>query len=297
MGIARETVARLGQQIKAHEEKIANIRKQTEALKARRTALEQAKTGEDRAAMNLIADAEVRMGAILKRMADELEPLRLAYENADALLNERVAQAEETSRLIADNIAQFKEADDRVVEAAKETQKAREELSQAKLEGNKSKVLVAQQKVIRALQRQRNPELYDMEQRLAKLQGDLVKARVLQPRRAETIADQIEELRYQMDTQRVNPYVPSAAFITFLNNDLRLELDVQAESRKVVSAGNALARAADALQTATDNLNVDISKHPEIIAIKKEIGDIKKMGARLRSLKTQAMLSPNEPRK
>ena len=278
MGITRETVARLGQQVKEHETKIANIHKQTEALKARRTALEQAKIGEDRAAMNLVADAEVRLGAILKRLADELEPLRLAYENADALLNERVAQAEETSRLIADNIARFKEADDRVVAAAQETLKAREELSQATLEGNQSKVLIAQQKVIRALQRQRNPDLYDMEQRLAKLQGDLVKARTLQPRRAETIADQIEELRYQMDTQRVNPYVPSSAFITFLNNDLRLELDVQAESRKVVSAGNALARAADALQTATDNVNVDISKHPEILAIKKEISTAKQMG-------------------
>ena len=278
MGITRETVARLGQQVKEHETKIANIHKQTEALKARRTALEQAKIGEDRAAMNLVADAEVRLGAILKRLADELEPLRLAYENADALLNERVAQAEETSRLIADNIARFKEADDRVVAAAQETLKAREELSQATAEGNQSKVLIAQQKVIRALQRQRNPDLYDMEQRLAKLQGDLVKARTLQPRRAETIADQIEELRYQMDTQRVNPYVPSSAFITFLNNDLRLELDVQAESRKVVSAGNALARAADALQTATDNVNVDISKHPEILAIKKEISTAKQMG-------------------
>jgi hypothetical protein len=279
MGLARETVARMGLQIKEHETKIANINKQVDALKARKDALEQSKTGEDRAAMNLVADAEVRLGAILKRLADELEPLRLAYENADALLNERVAQAEETSRLIVDNIARFKEADDRVVAAAQETLKAREELSQATAEGNQSKILVAQQKVIRALQRQRNPDLYDMEQRLAKLQGDLVKARTLQPRRAETIADQIEELRYQMDTQRVNPYVPSSAFITFLNNDLRLELDVQEESRKVVSAGNALARAADALQTATDNLNVDISKHPEILAIKKSIVEAKKMGA------------------
>jgi hypothetical protein len=279
MGITRETVARMGLQIAEHEKKITNINKQVDALKARKAALEQSKTGEDRAAMSLVADAEVRLGAILKRLADELEPLRLAYENADALLNERVAQAEETSRLIANNIARFKEADDRVVAAAQETLKAREELSQATSEGNQSKILIAQQKVIRALQRQRNPDLYDMEQRLAKLQGDLVKARTLQPRRAETIADQIEELRYQMDTQRVNPYVPSSAFITFLNNDLRLELDVQAESRKVVSAGNALARAADALQTATDNLNVDISKHPEILAIKKEIGTVKQMGA------------------
>ena len=279
MGITRETVARMGLQIAEHEKKITNINKQVDALKARKAELEQSKTGEDRAAMNLVADAEVRLGNILKRLADELEPLRLAYENADALLNERVAQAEETSRLIANNIARFKEADDRVVAAAQETLKAREELSQATSEGNQPKILIAQQKVIRALQRQRNPDLYDMEQRLAKLQGDLVKARTLQPRRAETIADQIEELRYQMDTQRVNPYVPSSAFITFLNNDLRLELDVQAESRKVVSAGNALARAADALQTATDNLNVDISKHPEILAIKKEIGTVKQMGA------------------
>jgi hypothetical protein len=83
-----------------------------------------------------------------------------------------------------------------------------------------------------------------------------------------------------MDVQRTNPYIPSSAFITFINNDLRLEFDAQEESRKVVNAGRALARAADALQTATDNVNVDaISKNPEILAIKKEIGDIKEMGA------------------
>jgi hypothetical protein len=171
--------------------KIVNIRKQTDALKARKAALEQAKLGEDRTAMNLVADAEVRLAAVLKRLTEELEPLRIAYENADAL-NQRIAQTEETSRLIANNIANFKEMDDRAVEAAQETLKAREELRQARnklgsLAEKLPGIRIAQQKVIRALQRQRNPLLYDMEQRLANLQGDLVKARTLQPKRAETL--------------------------------------------------------------------------------------------------------------
>lgn len=284
MGITRETVARMERQIKEHEDKIANIRKQTDALKARKAALEQAKLGEDRAAMNLVADAEVRLAAVLKRLTAELEPLRIAYENADALLNQRIAQTEETSRLIANNIANFKEMDDRAVEAAQETLKAREELRQARnklgsLAEKLPGIQIAQQKVIRALQRQRNPLLYESEQKLQDLQKQLSKARVTQPRTVARLQKEIADLQELMETQRANPYIPSSAFITFINNDLRLELDAQEEHRKVVSAGKALARAADALQTATDNVNVDISKNPEILAIKKEIGDIKEMGA------------------
>lgn len=283
MGITRETVARMERQIKEHEDKIANIRKQTDALKARKAALEKSRLSEDRAAKNIIADAEVRMESILKRLSDELEPLRVEYMQARAQVEQLANQSEETSRLIASNIANFKEMDDRAVEAAQETQKAKEELRQARnklgsLAEKLPGIQIAQQKVIRALQRQRNPLLYDMEQRLAKLQGDLVKARTLQPRRAETIAEQIEELRYQMDTQRVNPYIPSSAFITFLNNDLRLQLDAQEETRKLDKAGKQLLDLGLQLELAAADLDVNLSKHPEIAAIKKEIGTAKEMG-------------------
>lgn len=283
MGITRETVARMERQIKEHEAKIAAIHKQTDALKARKAALEKSKLSEDRAAKNLIADAEVRMEEILRRLSDELEPLRIEYMQARAQVEQLVNQSEETSRLIANNIANFKEMDDRAVEAAQETQKAKEELRQARnklgsLAEKLPGIQVAQQKVIRALQRQRNPLLYDMEQRLAKLQGDLVKARTLQPRRAETIAEQIEELRYQIDTQRVNPYIPSSAFITFLNNDLRLQLDAQEETRKLDKAGKQLLDLGLQLELAAADLDVNLSKHPEIVALKKEIGTAKEMG-------------------
>jgi hypothetical protein len=295
MGLVHETAARLDKQVKAHEAKIANIHKQVDALKARKAALEQSKLGEDRAAMNLIADAEVRLQKILDTLASELEPLRLAYKDASEQLEQWAARSEETSRLIAQNIANYKEMDDRAVEAAQETLKAKEELRQATLENDQPKVLVAQQKVIRALQRQRNPVLYDMEQRLAKLQGDLVKARTLQPRRAETIAEQIEELRYQMDVQRTNPYIPSSAFITFLNNDLRLQMDAAEESRKIDALSRQLLNAGIELELTQNALDVKKSTHPEIVAIKKEIGDIKEMGTdAARGIENELALIDNE---
>jgi hypothetical protein len=43
MGLTRETVARMELQVKEHEAKIANIRKQVDALKARKAALEKSK--------------------------------------------------------------------------------------------------------------------------------------------------------------------------------------------------------------------------------------------------------------
>ena len=278
IGLTHETVARMGQQIKAHETKIANIHKQVDALKARKAALEQAKRGEDRAAMNLIADAEVRLQKIIDTLSEELGPMRQQYTQVSEQLEQWYARSEETSRLIANNVASFKEGDDRVTEAAQDTVKAKEELSQAVLSRNESKIAVAQQKVIRALQRQRNPVLFDMEQRLAKLQGDLVKARTLQPKRAETLAEQIEELRYQMDVQRTNPYIPSSAFITFLNNDLRLQMDAREENRKINALGQQFLNLGLEIEVIKNAIDPSKSTHPEIVAIKKEIGDIKEMG-------------------
>jgi hypothetical protein len=280
MGITRQTVARLGLQVKEHETKIANITKQISALQERKAKLAESEAAESKAAKNIVADAEVRLEAVLNRLSDDLAPLRVAFEQADALVGQITQRSEETSRLIADNIANFKEVDDRAVEAAQETAKAKTELLQArnKLGSITEKmpgIRIAHQKVIRALQRQRNPALYDMEQRLAKLQGDLVKARTLQPRRAETVAKQIAELQDLMDTQRVNSYSPSSAFITFLNNDLQLQLDVIEESRKMSEAAEARASAGDALEAAKKDLGIKKEQHPEILAIKKEIGTAK----------------------
>ena len=283
MGITRETVARMELQIKEHEAKIANIRKQTDALKARKAALEKSKLSEDRAAKNIIADAEVRMESILKRLSDELEPLRLEYMQVRSQVDQLADRSEETSRLIANNIANFKEMDDRAVDAAQETQKAKEELRQARnklgsLAEKLPGIQAAQQKVIAALERQRNPLLYESRQQLQDLQKQLSKARVTQPRTVARLQKEIADLQELMETQRVNPYIPSSAFITFLNNDLRLQLDLREETRKLNKAGKELLDLGLQLELAATDLDVNLSTHPEIVAIKQEIGTAKEMG-------------------
>jgi hypothetical protein len=284
MGITRETVARMELQVKEHEAKIVNIRKQVEALKARKAALEKSQISEDRAAKNIVADVEVRMEGILKRLSDELEPLRLEYMRVRSQVDQLADRSEETSRLIANNIANFKEMDDRAVDAAQETLKAKEELRQARNKlGSLAEKLpgieLAQQKVITALERQRNPLLYESRQQLQDLQKQLSKARVTQPRTVARLQKEIAELELLIDTQRVNPYIPSSAFITFLNNDLRLQLDAREERRKLNKAGKTLLDLGLQLELAAVDLDVNLSTHPEIVAIKQEIGAAKELGA------------------
>ena len=280
MGITRQTVARLGLQVKEHEAKIANITKQVDALKERKAKLAESEAAESKAAKNIVADAEVRLEAVLNRLSDELEPLRITYMQARLQVEQIAQRSEETSRLVADNIANFKNMDDRAVEAAQETAKAKADLLKArnklgsiteKLPG----IQAAQQEVITALQRQRNPLLYESQQKLQDLQKQLSKARVVQPRTVARLQQEIADLQDLMDTQRVNPYSPASAFITFLNNDLQLQLDAQEESRKMDNAARALLRAGLDLEIAAKDLDADISQHPEILAIKKEIGTAK----------------------
>jgi hypothetical protein len=300
MGITRETVARMELQVKEHEAKIANIRKQVEALKARKAVLEKSQISEDRAAKNIIADVEVRMEGILKRLSDELEPLRLEYMQVRSQVDQLADRSEETSRLIANNISNFKEMDDRAVEAAQETLKAKEELRQARNKlGSLAEKLpgieVAQQKVITALERQRNPLLYESRQKLQDLQKQLSKARVTQPRTVVRLEAEIADLQNLMETQRVNPYIPSSAFITFLNNDLRLQLDAREETRKLNKAGKTLLDLGLQLELAAVDLDANLSTHPEIVAIKQEIGAAKELGAdAVRALDNDLALLDNE---
>jgi phage shock protein A len=300
MGITRETVARMELQVKEHEAKIANIRKQVEALKARKAVLEKSQISEDRAAKNIIADVEVRMEGILKRLSDELEPLRLEYMQVRSQVDQLADRSEETSRLIANNIANFKEMDDRAVEAAQETLKAKEELRQARNKlGSLAEKLpgieAAQQKVITALERQRNPLLYESRQKLQDLQKQLSKARVTQPRTVVRLEAEIADLQNLMETQRVNPYIPSSAFITFLNNDLRLQLDAREETRKLNKAGKTLLDLGLQLELAAVDLDANLSTHPEIVAIKQEIGAAKELGAdAVRALDNDLALLDNE---
>ena len=77
----------------------------------------------------------------------------------------------------------------------------------------------------------------------------------------------------------LNPYIPSSAFITFLNNDLRLQLDAREETRKLNKAGKTLLDLGLQLELAAVDLDADLSTHPEIVAIKQEIGAAKELGA------------------
>ena len=153
------------------------------------------------------------MEGVLRRLSDELEPLRIAYMQARTQVEQLADRSEDTSRLIANNIVNFKEMDDRAVDAAQETLKAKEELRQARSKlGSLAEKLpgiqAAQQKVITALERQRNPLLYESKQKLQELQKQLSKARVTQPRTVARLEAEIADLQNLMDTQRVNPYIP-----------------------------------------------------------------------------------------
>ena len=280
MGLAHQTVARMGLKVKEHEAKIANITKQIEALQERKAKLAEVETSETKAAKNIVADAEIRLEAVLNRLSDEMEPLRIAYMQARSQVEYAAQQSEETSRLVANNIANFKEMDDRAVAAAEKTAQAKAGLLAAynKLGNWQEKepgITAARAAVIEALKAQRNPLYTESAEKLQKLQKQLSKAKVSQPRTVAQLQKEIAELQDLMDTQRVNPYVPSSAFITFLNNDLRLQLDAQEEERKLDSAARSMLNAKLALEMAATDLDVNISQNPEILALKKEIGTAK----------------------
>lgn len=280
MGLAHQTVARMGLKVKEHEAKIANITKQIEALQERKAKLAEVETSETKAAKNIVADAEIRLEAVLNRLSDEMEPLRIAYMQARSQVEYAAQQSEETSRLVANNIANFKEMDDRAVAAAEKTAQAKAGLLAAynKLGNWQEKepgITAARAAVIEALKAQRNPLYTESAEKLQKLQKQLSKAKVSQPRTVAQLQKEIAELQDLMDTQRVNPYVPSSAFITFLNNDLRLQLDAQEEERKLDSAARSMLNTKLALEMAATDLDVNISQNPEILALKKEIGTAK----------------------
>lgn len=299
-GLARETVSRLSKQVAEYEAKIADTQKQIDALQERKEELTKLQTAERRVADQLVADTEVQLQELLQQLANDLGIVRTSYEQAEINLAVAEARSEETSRLIANNIANFTAMDDKVVRAAEATVAAKAELRRVRsrlgsLESKRPAIEEAQRRVIDALQRQRNPLLYEMQEKMQELRLQLVKARTLQPRTADRIEQQIADLEDQMDVQRDNPYVPSSAMVTFLNNDMLLYLSMREDNAKIGAAKRSVIHFKKKLEKAAADLKVDISTHPEVKALREQIGEAKEFGtAALRGVEGEMALLDDE---
>jgi hypothetical protein len=299
-GLARETVSRLSRQVTEYETKIADTQKQIDALQERRSELQTVQVSERRAADKIIADTEVQLADLLTQLADDLGSIRMAYEQAELNLAAAEARSEETSRLIANNIASFEYMDNKVVRAAEATVAAKAELRKARnklgsLEEKRPAIDEAQRKVIDALQRQRNPLLYEMQEKMQDLQKRQSLARVTQPRTVERLQKEIDALEDLMDMQRDNPYVPSSAMVTFLNNDLQLQMDAMQDRQKIGAAKRSVLHFKKKLDKAAADLKVDISTHPEVKALREQVGIAKELGtAGLRGVEGELALLDSE---
>ena len=279
-GLARETVARLSRQVTEYETKITEMQKQLDALQERKTALKELQASERRAASDIIADVEVQLTDLIQQLQDDLSPIQFSLEQAETNLAAAEARSEETSRLIANNAAQFTQMDDRVVLAAQATADAKAELRKARnklgsLDEKRPLIEAAQRKVIEALQRQRNPLLHESQQKLQDLQAKLEKARELQPRTAARLEQEIANLEDKMDVQRDNPYVPSSAMVTFLNNDMQLYMDAREDHAKVGAAKRAVIHFQKKLDKAKADLDITKSTNPKVKALQEQVGTAK----------------------
>jgi hypothetical protein len=282
-GLARETVSRLSKQVTEYEAKIADTQKQIAALQERKAGLQTLQVSERRVANQLVADLELQLGQGLELLAEDLGPIRMALQQAEINLAAAEARSEETSRLIANNIANFTAMDDKVVRAAEATAEAKAELRKARnklgsLEEKRPAIEAAQRKVIDALQRQRNPLLYEMQEKMQDLQKKQSLARVTQPSTVARLQKEIDALEDLMDMQRDNPYVPSSAMITFLNNDLQLQMDAMQDRQKIGAAKRSIIYFNKELAKAASYINADISTHPQVKALREQIGIAKELG-------------------
>jgi hypothetical protein len=282
-GLARDTVSRLSKQVAEYETGVVNLQKQIDALQNRKAELQTVQVSERRSADNIVADTEVQLTDLLKQLNDDLAPIRMSLEQAEINLAAADARSEETSRLIANNLADFQYINEKVVRAAQETVAAKAELRRVRnrlgsLDSKRPAIEEAQRRVIDALQRQRNPLLYEMQEKMQELRLKLVKARVLQPRAAERLEQEIAELEDLMDMQMDNPYVPSSALNTFLINDRQLHVDAREDRQKIGAAKRSVGHFKKKLDKAASDLKVDISTHPEIKALREQIGVGKEIG-------------------
>ena len=279
-GLARETVARLSRQVTEYETKITEMQKQLDALQERKTALKELQASERRAASDIIADVEVQLTDLIQQLQDDLSPIQFSLEQAETNLAAAEARSEETSRLIANNAAQFTQMDDRVVLAAQATADAKAELRKARnklgsLDEKRPLIEAAQRKVIEALQRQRNPLLHESQQKLQDLQKQLSKARVVQPRTVARLKQEIADLENTMDVQRDNPYVPSSAMVTFLNNDMQLYMDAREDHAKIGAAKRSVVHFQKKLDKAKADLDITKSTNPKVKALQEQVGTAK----------------------
>ena len=318
MGLTKDTVARMERDIAEFQKQVADLNAQIEALKTQREGVAQEGEAGVRAALSRMGDAEVKLSALTEELAGQIAPLRMQYENAKAQFEDAALASENISRDIANNITKFERTDAASAQAAQETLKAKEALRAARnklgsLAEKLPGIRAAQQKVMEALQRQRNPMLFDLRDRLAEVQRlaelaannrldlnqlrthlDLLRKnpdakpsaiREVQEQinafeptpyaQAQQYARRIAELQGQIREAEANPYVPSRGLLNFINEDLRLQMQLQEEERKMDNAARTLMRSAIDIEKAEEAQGMDTGVQEQVAALEKDIASAK----------------------
>ena len=270
-GLTKDTASRMHQRMELFRKKYENIvniaRARMEVLNERRQALEKLKGQEQRAAKELLADAQIRLSNIQERLDAELQDLQIAYLEADLQASQSAADAAALSQQIADNVAKFEQADAKAVAAAQATADAKAELANIMKQPVSKKAFSAmrkaQQAVVAALREQRSasagvPRMVSFLNEDLRLQLQLTEALEKKEADARALVEAGQILRAEAAKQKrrvlyKKEFLPAqknlAAALELSGTELRKitgSIDAElAQVDKDIATANATARAAE----------------------------------------------------
>lgn len=284
-GMPRDTVSRMTQDIGALEQKLAAVGQRRAAIEQRKAQLANVRDSERRVGMQLVGDAEVKLGEVETVLRKDLDTLNTQYEKYQTQFDQANADSDRISQNIAANTAKFVKGHDNFVAAADDVAKAKAELLKARNKlgsiGEKLPGIVeARTKVLEALKRMRNPDAYAIETKIQTLTEQLKRALDANKQviggeadqgsgTVRRIYQQIAELRQQQ--RQVKPYVPSVAIVRFIDQDLALQQQQLAVERRLDNAARGMLRTGMAVQEETQALEQRRAASPELAAAKKEV--------------------------
>jgi len=284
-GMPRDTVSRMTQDIAALEQKLAAVGQRRAAIEQRKAQLANVRDSERRVGMQLVGDAEVKLGEVETALRKDLDALNTQYEKYQTQFDQANTDSDRISQSIAANTAKFVKGHDNFVAAADEVAKAKAELLKARNKlgsiGEKLPGIVdARTKVLEALKRMRNPDAYAIETKIQTLTEQLKRALDANKQviggeadqgsgTVRRIYQQIAELRQQQ--RQVKPYVPSVAIVRFIDQDLALQQQQLAVERRLDNAARGMLRTGMAVQEETQALEQRRATSPELAAAKQEV--------------------------
>ena len=159
MGLTKQTASRMHERLGVFRRQVDGITKQLALLQERKAELQRLRGAEANTARALIDQADANLKKVYERLDAELHELQIEYLQAKLQHSATDQIVADIGKKVADNIAQFENADAAVVEAAQATAAAKESLAQAKdkpvNKQNFSDMRKARQAVIDALYAQR----------------------------------------------------------------------------------------------------------------------------------------------